>query len=243
MKKNYLYSYLFLTLFFASCKKDISPADLIGDYEAASLAVGTNTKMYVKGKVITDGQIIYDFLDRKDWYYSSTKNYKEIAAPDWFTFNLSIKKDNRTYIEYEVINEIDPVRFAGTAEISNNELTVRALKQDTMVTGSFSDHPHSKVWKPILPEDQYKTWNHATTGQPLTQIISTKKSIFVVKNNEIYLPMLIVVSPTRSPYSRVSSFTSSTYSYYFVNPNLSASLADRDTIVVQEYLVKMIKQK
>ncbi len=242
MKKNYLYSYLFLTLFFASCKKDISPADLIGDYEAASTAIGTSTKMYVKGKVITDERIIFDFIERHMW--TRNENRQAMTAPNWFTFNLSIKKDNRAYIEYEAAGKLEPIRFAGTAEINNNELTVKAFKPDTIVvSGVPYDDPGDKIWKPIQPEDQYKTLTVGTPSPTSTQIISRKKSIFIVKNNELYLPMLATVQKTSHASYNFSSFTHHKYTYFLVNPDLSASLADRDTVVVSEYLIKMIKQK
>ncbi len=251
MKKKSLLVFCVI-LFLISCKKNesIPEFDFSGNYVASRSAVVTSTKMYVKGKVITDWKSINDFVISNQFSNLEIpiKNVEERHAPVSFYFNLSIKENKKAIVDFLDLPEYMPipkVKYEGTITIENNEFTVRAPKPDTTIfwgdydTGSIRGYPITKI---ILPKTKYKAVPVPAIGVQV-RMISTKKSIFIIKNNEIFVPMLTWSYKKISGQSIDRSiWVEPFFNIGLANPELSTAIGDQDTVVIQEYRLKMIKQ-
>ncbi|MES2651545.1 MAG: hypothetical protein V4663_07390 [Bacteroidota bacterium] len=251
-KKSLLFFYVIL--FLISCKKNesvlVPEFDLSGNYVAARSAVVTSTKMYVKGKIITDWKSINDFVISNQFPNLDVpiKNVEERRAPDSFYFNLSIKENKKAIVDYLYLPEYMPsskLKYEGTITIENDELTVRAPKADTIVYwGSYEAGAATgySITKAILPKTKYKLIPIWSTDSQV-RVINTKRSIFVIKDNEIFVPML------GYSYKKVSGQSTDReiwvepfFNIGLANPELSTAIGDQDTVVIQEYRLKLIKQ-
>ncbi|MES2651077.1 MAG: hypothetical protein V4663_05020 [Bacteroidota bacterium] len=94
----------------------------------------------------------------------------------------------------------------------------------------------------FAPLTTYNYHGGSVAGVYLTERIGANKLILVIKGNELYLPVLDFLQKQVRGNGVYWRGESNFNEFGIINPNLLSSVKIRDTVVVQEYLIKLVRQ-
>jgi hypothetical protein len=245
-------SLLFCLALLISCKKNNQPLNLSGNYISSNIAVVTGTGMYTKTGLITDWSKMYQFLNTQ----GITREISDIKQKTLINDVAKITIDANGYatVDLHMKNISTRVTFSGLVEdLNTGDFVIRASKPDSVSSiGKVGNDP---IQRQIAPRSYYvDPWGNISDKPfdggvtlnpsfiPINLNISTKKQLLIIKDNELYLPMLMYSYQKKTDYATQRQRISEYSIYNLLNPNVQSALADRDTVVAQQFLIKLIKQ-
>ncbi|MFA6249153.1 MAG: hypothetical protein WC615_19585 [Mucilaginibacter sp.] len=233
MKKQLLI--ILLGLAAIGCKKESKKpeeklANLQGSYHSSTIADFGAPVMYTQAGIITDPSIINNYLSRKKITELFTPVTQTVQA-DLLNINIDAasKVTGRVYIKGFINAYKDINGFI--AEQSSSELLIKGNKPDT------------------IPSTYNPVGGGIGKTQPITSVmlypapfggftISLPQLRLAIKGGELYLSELAYYYHYQNGTSYVYG---NSYTYDLLNPDLTKELFSKDTIVVQQRLVKLIK--
>lgn len=233
MKKQLLI--ILLGLAAIGCKKESNKpeeklANLQGSYHSSTVADFGAPVMYTQAGIITDASIINNYLSRKKITELFTPVTQTVQS-DLLNINIDAasKVTGRVYIKGFINAYKDINGFI--AEQSSSELLIKDNKPDTIPI----------VYNPIgIDVGKTKPVNNIISfpGGWGGFTITLAQLRLAIKGDDLYLSELAYYYHYQNGTSYVYG---NSYTYDLVNPDLTKELFSKDTIVVQQRLVKLIK--
>ncbi len=210
--------------------------NLQGNYHSSTTADFGDPVMYTQAGIITDEAFIKNYVTRKS--VAELFNFEtntQTVQTDLLNINIdaNAKVTGRMYVEGLISKFVDIKSFV--ASQSATDALIQASKRDTVFSyfGGYNIGPSIGKTQPVF---SYFPLPSAAGGGGF--LVTLSQFRLVIKNNELYLPQLgfYYYYGSKNGYQYGNSMM-----YDVVNPDLTKELFSRDTIVVQQRLIKLTK--
>lgn len=211
---------------------------LNGTYQSSTTMEVGAPVMYTQGSVITDKLFIDSYLARKkasaDFTFES--DIKTIPAG---MFNMVIDENLNVTAKLYLKDLFNKTINGTVTNQSSTDLLFQANKLDTTIVGTGVTYGYSGTGPNIGKTKQVSSYIPfaSATGYG-GMLINLAQLRLLIKNNDVYLSELGYYYSFDNNNGRGYS---ASYIYDVINPNLSQELLPKDTVVVQQRLVKLIK--
>ncbi|MBK0379639.1 hypothetical protein [Mucilaginibacter segetis] len=232
MNKQLIVVTLLLILVLNGCKKDKNDqtdklTNLEGSYHSSTNMELTPPVMYTQSGITTDITVIKNYLTRKniiaDFKFDTNT---ESVQTELLTINIdeNLNVNGRIFVE----------GFASTNYKNVNGIIITQSDTDMLIQGNKPDTTYLNNYI-FLNVGKTEPINSAL---PNGKYVTLPQLRLAIKGRDIYLSELkyYYYSQNNNGYSTASSHT-----YDLVNPNLCKELFSRDTVIVQQGLIKLIK--
>jgi hypothetical protein len=232
-----------LILAFTGCKKENNKAadnliPLKGTYQSSTTMEISAPVMYTQGSVITDRLFIDGYLARKkasaDFEFES--NIKTIPAG---MFNMVIDKNSSGTVKIYLKDLFNQTINGSVINQSATDLLFQAYKPDTTILATGVTYGYTGTGPNIGKTKPVRSFVPLASGTGYQGILINLAQLrLLIKNNDLYLSEL---GYYYSFDNNNGIGYSASYIYDVINPNLSKELLPKDTVVVQQRLVKLLK--
>ncbi len=228
---------IFIATLLWGCVKSATDMNvLIGNYRTDDIATIGPVTMYTKNNVTTDAVSISKYINAaksKPLFDFTNKN------EPFNLYSISIEAKNPNKINVKALTYATGVTTSFIGNVTNltsTDLTVQG-KTDTLYSYQIPSYNAYSTYS--IQKYNYYEVISTSPSAGISRVALKKGITLVKKGSDFYLPLITYYQVSRTPNS-YSYFSTSSINNVLVD-NINSLIGAKDTIVVQQRLIKLIR--